>query len=272
MQFLLKFIIHRSTILLLGLFIFLSLVMMNFNDSFELRGLRVVLFKLVGEVNSVEKKLASLDNANEDNKRLRSRLLELSVANQQLQEVMIENIRLRRLLTLKRKSHFDLKAANVIGLGQEETIRSIIIDAGRADSISKNMAVINDQGLVGKIIRTEDHFSVIQILLDRSLLVSVRLQNSREVGTISWSGNVWLDLRYIPKDVKVEPGEIVMTSGLSEIYPPGIKIGIVGEVKENSYDLFKQIKVKPMVTFNNLEEVFIVLSADSLVREPFSIE
>ena len=82
---------------------------------------------------------------------------------------------------------------------------------------------------------------------------------------MGWSGNLWLDLYYIPKDVEVEPGEGVITSGLSRIYPQGIKIGVVAEIEEKEYELFKKIKVKPAVNFNRLEDVFIVQVNDTLL-------
>jgi rod shape-determining protein MreC len=67
--------------------------------------------------------------------------------------------------------------------------------------------------------------------------------------------------------VKVEPGENVVTSGLSSIYPEGIKIGVVAEVKENEYVFFKEIRIKPAVDFNRLEEVFVIVVPDSLEME-----
>jgi len=98
-------------------------------------------------------------------------------------------------------------------------------------------------------------------------LVSARLQRSREIGVVAWTGNLWLDLNYVPKDVTVEPGEVVLTSGLSRIYPAGIKIGVVAEVQDNEYELFKKIKINPAVNFNRLEDVFILISPDSLWEE-----
>jgi rod shape-determining protein MreC len=245
---------------------------MNYNDAFTLRGLRIMLINFVGWVNSVETKITRIKDLQKENKNLREQNLNLAMANQQLQEIMIENIRLRRLLQFSKDSKYEFKAAEVIGLGQEGTVSSILLDVGYADSIKKNMAVITDMGLVGKILRTEEYFSVAQILFDRNSLVSARLQNSRELGTIIWGGNVWLDLGYVPNDVVVELGETVITSGLSEIYPPGIKIGVVGEIEQDDYSLFKKIKVKPAVNFNSLEEVFIVFSQDSLLMENDSIE
>jgi rod shape-determining protein MreC len=160
----------------------------------------------------------------------------------------------------------------VIGTGQEQTIRSLILDVGSADGVVKNQTVVTEQGLVGKILVVESHQSITQILMDQNSLVSARLQKSREIGVVGWSGKLWLDLNYIPREVVIEPGEVVMTSGLSRIYPRGIKIGIVTEVAEVEYKLFKTIKLKPAVNFNNLEEVFVLFTQDSLLKSELSLD
>jgi rod shape-determining protein MreC len=94
--------------------------------------------------------------------------------------------------------------------------------------------------------------------MDHDCWVGARLQNSREVGIVGWNGNVWLDLHYIPKNIPVRIGELVITSGLSEIYPPELKIGVVVDIEESEGELFKKVQVTPAVNFNSIEEVFII--------------
>ncbi len=258
---------RRSTLFLLGGYVVLSFLLMNLNDPYTLRSLRIVVLKTVSWVNTVENKLEYLENLVKENKRLRKENVELALLNERLHEAMLENIRLRRLLRFKEQSHYRLIAANVIGQGQEQTVQSLLLNVGSSDGVRKNMPVVTDRGLVGKIITATPHQSIAQILLDRNSLVSVRLQKSREVGVVGWSGNFWLDLNYIPRDLPVELGEVVVTSGLSQIYPAGLKVGVVAQVKENQYELFKEIRVKPAVNFNRLEEVFIIAIADSTGAE-----
>ena len=257
-------LIQRKTYLLFAWYVFLSFILMNFNDAFTLRGMRIVILQLVAAVHSVEVQLDYLKSLSAENKKLRKKILDLSITKQRLQEVLIENVRLRRMLQYKRESKYRLIVGNVIGFGQERTVRSLILNVGTKDGIKKNMPVVTDAGLVGKILYSASHQSAVQILMDRNAMVSARLQMSRQVGVIGWSGNFWLDLNYIPKDVPVEPGEQVLTSGLSQIYPPGIKIGVVGEVKADEYEWFQQIRVKNAVDFNNLEEVFVMVTPDSV--------
>lgn len=258
---------QRRTLLLLIFYMTLAFILMSLNDSFRLRGMHIVILHGMGWIYGLKENLTYLENIETQNKELRKQLLEQSIKNQKLQESMLENLRLRRLLRLKDEFQYSYTPATVIGSGQEQAIRSLILNVGKKDRVFKNQAVVTEQGVVGKILDAEDDFCVTQILMDRNTLVSVRLQKSREVGLIGWSGNLWLDLYYIPKDIEVENGEIVVTSGLSQIYPKGLKIGIVVEVKENDYELFKQIKVKPAVNFNKIEEVFVISIPDSLQQE-----
>lgn len=254
---------QRRTLLLLLLYILLSFLFMALNDPFVLRGFRLAILQGISWVYSAQHRLASIREMEQENKMIRQQLLELSLANQKLQESMLENMRLRRLLKFKEESNFQYIPASVIGMGQEQTIRSLILDVGSADGVAKNQTVITEQGLVGKILIVEPHQSIVQILMDRNSLVSARLQKSREIGVVGWSGNPWLDLNYIPRDVIIEPGEVVLTSGLSRVYPRGIKIGVVSEVSDVDYELFKRIKLKPAVNFNSLEKVFVLFTPDT---------
>ncbi len=258
---------RRGTLILLTFYLVLAFLLMSLNEPFHLRGFRIAILQGISWVNSIKGSLIYLKNIDAQNKNLKSQLLDQSIKNQQMQEYMLENLRLRKLLRLKEELEYSFIPARVIGVGQEQSIKSLILNVGRKDAIKVNQAVVTETGLVGKILESEKEFSITQVLMDRNSLVSARLQKSREVGLIGWSGNLWLDLYYIPKDVELEKGEVVITSGLSQIYPKGLKIGVVAEVLENEYELFKQIKVKPAVNFNRLEEVFVLQMSDSLRQE-----
>jgi rod shape-determining protein MreC len=75
---------------------------------------------------------------------------------------------------------------------------------------------------------------------------------------ITWDGGKGLFLEYIPNTVEIRPGDVLYTSGFSQIYPPNIKVGTVLQAEINTELLFQKIKVKPSVNFNTLEEVYIL--------------
>ena len=267
MNYFLNLFGKNRSIFLLIFYLILSFVIMSFNDTFQLRGVRFLVLQGIAGFNFLENKIFFFKDLEDENQDLRKNLLELSLENQRMKEHMLENLRLRKLLNFKEQSPYIFISSSVIGLGQEQTIRSLILDVGSQDSVQKNYAVLTENGLVGKVLKVESNQSIIQILMDPNSLVSARLQRSREIGVVAWSGNLWLDLNYVPKDVNVEPGEVVLTSGLSRIYPAGIKIGVIAEVQDNEYELFKKIKVKPAVNFNQLEDVFVLVAPDSLREE-----
>ncbi|RMF58790.1 MAG: rod shape-determining protein MreC [Calditrichaeota bacterium] len=251
------FSLNRSLWLLL-FYIFLSLLLMNFSDGRSLRGVRLVLLQTIEWIDEIKEAITVHQNMEKELLALKKENFDLRLTNIKLREVLIENARLRKLLELKTSSPYHLVAARVIGKGTEEGIRTLILNVGEDDSVRINMAVVNADGLVGRIISTTTSESIVQILMDHNSLVSARLQQSREVGVVGWSGNSWLDLQYISKNIPVKRGELVITSGLSQIYPPGLKIGVVADIIENEYDWFKEIRVKPAVNFNAVEEVFVI--------------
>ncbi len=248
----------NKSLLLLALYIFLSLVLMNFSNPDSLRGVRWAMLKTVEWVHSVQQSLDWSRELAVENEALKQENFDLHFAQQQLREMILENRRLKKMLQLKEKMPYRFVAAQVIGQSSELGFRSLILNVGAQDSVAKNMAVVNADGLVGKVVAVTQSQSIVQILVDHNAFVSARLESSRETGDISWSGKAWLLLNNVPKTVDVLVGEAVVTSGLSRIYPPGIKIGIVSSIDENQYAFFKEIKVKPAVDFGAVEEVFVI--------------
>ncbi len=248
----------NKSFLLLLLYIFLSGVLMSFSDTSSLRGIRWVMLHAAEFVNSIKENIATRGNLARQNEFLKEENFYLHITNQQLREMVLENSRLRKMLALKPPSGYKYIAAKVIGGSTEPGINSVILDTGEQDSIAVNMAVINTDGLVGKVISTTASQSVVQLLKDHNAFTSARLQNSRETGTVSWKGGDALDLNFVPKNISVEIGEVVVTSGLSQIYPAQLKIGVVNYTKDDEQDLFKKIGIQPAVNFNALEEVFVL--------------
>ena len=124
-------------------------------------------------------------------------------------------------------------------------------------SLQQDDAVLTADGLVGKIAIVEEDYAVCQMLFDRNARVSGRIQRNREQGIISWDGGAGLKLRFIAKTIEVLPGDVIITSGFSQIYPPEIKIGIVTNVSKETDDMFQEIFISPAVDFQKLEEVQI---------------
>jgi rod shape-determining protein MreC len=119
------------------------------------------------------------------------------------------------------------------------------------------MPVVCDEGLVGLVASTTQHFSIVNILYNGDFRASVKIQRSRVDGILTCEGNT-LILKNVPKTRDVKVGDVVMTSEYSSTFPAGIRIGLVNDIKDESSSLFKTIVVSPGVDFIKLEELFVV--------------
>jgi rod shape-determining protein MreC len=136
----------------------------------------------------------------------------------------------------------------------------ITLDKGSNQGITKNMAVISPDGIVGIVKNVSSHFAVVIPLLHKDLKISGRVGNDKFIGSVSWDGK---DPRYaqfdeIPKQITVKKGDKVVTGGGSKFFPENIMIGTVEEVDKNTSDNFYDIRIKLSTRFTNLSNVYIV--------------
>lgn len=251
-------VLVRKPLFLLVVYIILSIVLLRMNPEKSLQGLRYGALQVVEVFAKIRFQIAVWKDYQKEVEILKRENFKLQTTLQKTRDIFLENERLKLLLNFKEENQLELIPSKIIGVGTELGVRSFVLDIGEEDGAQKNMPVLTADGLVGKIVLTTPKQSICQILKDHNSLVSARLQNSREIGVVSWDGEPWLNLLYISKDVPVNIGEDVVTSGLSKIYPPFLRIGQVSEINENEYDLFKEIRIKPAVNFNSLEEVIVI--------------
>jgi rod shape-determining protein MreC len=252
---LLNFIIEIRDAFVLLLCIILSIFLMLATDKGQGGSFRSVALDLVGGVGQYIYKTQSYLNLSEENEYLRIQNTELALKNMQFQDALLENLRLRKLLGFRETSQLSLTAAEIIGENPHDIVNGFLLNAGREKGISESAAVLTADGLVGKIVEADDGQSICQILLDPSSRVSAKIQRNRELGVIAWDGGKGLKLLYIVKTIDVHVGDVIITSGMSKIFPENIKIGVVVDVSRDNRGMFHDILVQPSVNFSRLEEV-----------------
>lgn len=194
----------------------------------------------------------------EENIRLKEDLNNLLKERQKYREALLENKRLRELLSLKEKEHRYVTAARVIARGTDQWSNIFVIDKGISDGITKDMIAITHKGLVGKISGVSDSYSSLLLLTDINFSSAARLQESRTEGIISGTGFRKCQLKYIPYEEKVEKSDIIITSGLDSLFPQGIPIGYVSKVNKNGTGIFQDIEVQPFEDNAKIEEIIII--------------
>lgn len=178
----------------------------------------------------------------------------------QMEEYQKENERLHKLLDFKKEIPGKTIPALVIGWDLAPWRKTILIDKGTAHGIKKKMAVVNSQGLVGRVIETSQTTSRVILLLDAESRVSALLQKSRDLGVVEGDGSPYLRMTHIDRQSSVKMDERVLSSGFGGIYPKGVPIGTIEMVgtEKNGLELFAVIK--PFVNFSKLEEVLVMVS------------
>lgn len=179
-------------------------------------------------------------------------------------ELRAENERLNKLLGfVEENERFVIVGARVIGKDPDRWYGSLTIDRGRNDGVVNNMAVMTNDGLVGRVVETAANWSRVKILPDVSSSISAIVQRTRDGGIVKGNisgtaGDELLRMIYLPTDSDAQVGDKVITSGFGDIFPKGLYIGSVVELYKNEYDSFVTAVVEADVDFYHIEEVLLV--------------
>jgi rod shape-determining protein MreC len=190
------------------------------------------------------------------NAALERKVEELAATNERLKEHAAENGRLRRMLALAQATPAQTIAASVVGYAPEGSRREISIDRGWRDGVRRDAVVLDGDGLVGHVIDASAHDAHVLLVIDPSSNVPAYLRDTRTWGIVT---GTWRHIRmkYIGQDVKVRPGDAVIT-GKGEIYPEGIVIGTVREVDRKDNALYQSAVIAPAVDFDGLTHVLVL--------------
>lgn len=174
---------------------------------------------------------------------------------QQLQEAQV----LYALLDFARSKPENIyTAASIIGRDPSPFLHYIIIDHGSDGGLRHGMPVVTQQGLVGRVDAVIAGAARVQLITSPDSVVNVRLQNSGQEVQLVGSLTGDLTLQLIPQDVTVEPGELVLTSGLGGNYPSDVLVGQVVSIRRPATELFQTASIQPAVDFSNLRAVLVI--------------
>jgi len=197
-----------------------------------------------------------------ENHILRNEKAKLKAQLGELTELKLENERLNQLLDFKRKSKMDLLPAKVIGKDLIPEHNTITINRGTHHGIQHKMAAITVGGVVGYVFRPERYTSQIILLTDRYAVVSAIVQRSRARGIVEGWKEDRCQLNNLKRDDDVQKGDLVVTSGMDNIFPKGFPVARVKKVSKEPYSVTQEVEVEPVVNPSNLEEIFIVLNTN----------
>jgi rod shape-determining protein MreC len=187
-----------------------------------------------------------------ENSRLQVQIVELQ---QQVTEAQL----LSTLVDYERR-HVENQyiAASVIARDISPFMHYVIIDRGSDDGLRKGMPVITQQGLVGSIAAVTAGAARVQLINDPGSSINVILQQSDIEAVLNGQITGEIGLEMISKNATIQPGDLVMTSGLGGNYPANLVIGQVVTIRNEASALFQTASVQPAVDFSQLEIVLII--------------
>jgi rod shape-determining protein MreC len=138
----------------------------------------------------------------------------------------------------------------------------ITLYRGSAEGVGEGMGVIGPNGVVGIVRKVSPHYAVVMSLLHKDASISVKLLKSGSFGTVKWdagsAGGYYGILKDIPKNIQVHPGDTVITSGYSAIFPPGLQVGYVDRITQLTASNFYRIRIRFATRFRSLQYVYVI--------------
>lgn len=217
-----------------------------------------VVTNAAGYLSLFTEKYSDLVNVREENKRLWDELLESRAAAYRNKEALATNTRLQKLLDFRENFDQPMLAAKIIGKDPSLWFRTVIIDRGSNDGLTKGMPVVNGEGIVGQVFAVSPNYSKVLLAIAPSSALDVLLQKSRVRGILKGTGSLSYKLDYVLKTVDVQEGDQVVTAGYGGVFPTGMPVGVVSKVVRKRRGMFLDIEVKPAVDFLTLEELLII--------------
>ncbi len=198
----------------------------------------------------------------EDKKRLEKEVEQLQARVRELEEQEYQNLRLRQALRFQEqtKSQYSLEMATVVARDRRNWYKTLTISKGASSGVTPGMPVVTSKGLVGHVTAVSGRTATVLLVLDNRSAVGALVQINRTLGVVEGTGDQTGNLRmiHLPKDAPVRPKQVVVTSGLGGLFPKGLPIGKIEDIKIESNGLMKYALLKPFADFEHLEEVFIV--------------
>ena len=201
----------------------------------------------------------------QENEQLKQRLSELEVQLNSARQAEAENERLQALLDLKQQIEIKSVPARVIARDPSVWFNTITINRGSTSGIAVNMPVVTGGGIVGRVITVSPFAAQVMLITDEKAGaggVVGQLGQSGALGSVRGRADLGVgivEMRYVSGLEKVEVNDTVMTTGQDGIYPPGLKVGRVVDVKNGTATQAHQILIQPGAQLDHLEEVAVLL-------------
>jgi rod shape-determining protein MreC len=203
--------------------------------------------------------IGGLGKVRRENRELREEVERLRAAERGYQDLLTENEQLRGSLAMAKRCGCKTIGAQVIARSGSNFQWSVTIDAGSGEGIRKDMAVLNADGLVGRVVQVSDGYANVLLLNDPSSGVAATLAGNKATGLLRGQGDGDLELELLQAGARVKAGDPVVTQGYQQgVFPAGIPVGVV--TSSQGGGLVRRAGVRPFADTETLDVVAVVLA------------
>ncbi len=179
------------------------------------------------------------------------------------EEMRLENERLKSLLSVRhRASGVPMVHAQIIAMAPTPLFRSVRVDRGSNDGVSVGSAVVNADGVVGRVAAVTMQWSDVMLLVDANSSTDVLVQRTRARARVRGFGGdraLGIQVEYLSRTADVQPGDVLVTSGIGEVFPKGLRVGKVMATETRAFGLYQNATIEPAVDVAKLEDVLVVI-------------
>ena len=174
------------------------------------------------------------------------------------EEIRKENIRLKNHLEFKVEQNTRKILAQIVAWDSSSDYRVLRINKGQKNGVRLQSIVVTSEGLVGYVFRLTEHYADVLTVLDTNNKIDGIVERIRAHGLLEGDSEEKMKMKYVTRTEPVILNDLVITAGLGNIYPKGIRVGRVIKIERESYGITQLIELKPEVNFGTLEEVIVL--------------
>lgn len=245
-----------GVLLLIGVVIFVG------RNGPALRAARAASLAVTAPVEGVFERAARFRQSLQENERLRMETADLSADVARLREAAAENAQLRSLLQFEDSTTIRRVVGRVVAKDITEQSNLLTIDVGSQDSVEVGMPVINERGIVGRVVLTSANYAVVMPHQNTQFRVPASIEELGREGVVRWDGASFdkLTMEYVVKTEPVERGMLVVTSPFSGVFPAGIPVGRVDTAYAAAGRNDYVIQLEPAAPISEVGYVYVLLT------------
>lgn len=211
-----------------------------------------------GYLRGTERAMAAEDMA-------RRQLVEQAEKLARVEQLQKENERLRALLGMRPALSVQSQTAEVLYEAADPYSRRVVIDRGSAKGVPPGAPVINDAGVLGQVTRVYTLSAEVTLLADKDAAIPVLNMRSQQRGVAFGTGDgSGMELRYMAANADVQKGDLLTTSGLDGVYPPGLPVAKVSAVERRGDSSFARVLLEPIARSDDARHVLVLLPSSEL--------